>query len=92
MDLVGAVMGMLDASGPDFRIKGKFERRVYYTMGTLRDLNIFAGSSPYLCTLVGQLDIFCRAYILTYCPDLCWGVCVMLAQGHRRAKPSALVQ
>ena len=25
---------------------------------SLRDLNIFAGSSPYLCTLVGQLDIF----------------------------------
>ena len=32
---------------------------------SLRDLNIFAGVSPYLCTLVRQLDIFCRAYILT---------------------------
>ena len=39
-DLVGAVMGLLDASGPDFRIKGKFERRVYYTMGTLYAIHL----------------------------------------------------
>ena len=38
---------------------------------SLRDLSIFAGASPYLCTPVRQLEIFCRAYILTYCPDLC---------------------
>ena len=59
---------------------------------SLRDLNIFAGVSPYLCTPAGQFEIFCRAHILTYCPELSWEGCVMLAQGLWWAKPSTLMQ
>ena len=57
---------------------------------SLRDLNIFAGASPYLCTPVGNLKCFCRAHILTYFPYLCWGVCLMFAQGAWRSQRTRL--
>ena len=59
---------------------------------SLRDLNIFAGAHPPFVLLRGILNFFCRAHIVTYCPDLCWGVYVMLVQGLWWVKPSTLKQ
>ncbi len=50
-----------------------------------RDLIILAGASPCLAAPCGHFEIVCLANILSYASNICWGVCLMLAQGILRA-------